>query len=135
ELPEGFWPSHGADLKSWTERGRTSYELTATEDEEWYPNRFVYLPGDEQAELQVMEVSGEQVRLRLVEDYRSGHSVWGINARNREQDFSLIALMDLEIDFVTVLGTAGIVTTLVVLAARLAQVMDERPCREVIMTR
>jgi len=135
ELPEGFWPSHGADLKSWTERGRTWYELTATEDEEWYPNQFVYLPGDEQAELQVMEVSGEQVRLRLVEDYRSGHSVWGINARNREQNFALNALMDPEIDFVTLLGTAGTGKTLLALAAGLAQVMDERRYREVIMTR
>src|SRR5690606_6338151 len=123
ELPDAFWRSHGADLKSWTERGRTWYELTATEDEEWYPNQFVYLPGDEQAELQVMEVSGEQVRLRLVEDYRSGHSVWGINARNREQNFALNALMDPEIDFVTLLGTAGTGKTLLALAAGLAQVM------------
>ena len=135
ELPEDFWKRHGAGLKSWTERGRAWYELTAIEGEEWYPNQFVYLPGDEEAELQVMEVAGDRIRLRLVEDYRSGHSAWGISARNREQNFALNALMDPDIDFVTLLGTAGTGKTLLALAAGLAQVMDERRYREVIMTR
>ncbi|MCE7032656.1 PhoH family protein [Lysobacter sp. GX 14042] len=135
ELPGDFWRRHGQDLKSWSDRGRTWYEVTATDDEQWYPNQFVYLPGDEEAELQVMEVDERRVRLRLVDDYRSGHSVWGISARNREQNFALNALMDPEIDFVTLLGTAGTGKTLLALAAGLAQVMDERRYREIIMTR
>ncbi len=60
--------------------------------------------------------------LQLARDYRSSlHQVWGASARNREQNFALNALMDPEIDFVTLLGTAGTGKTLLALAAGLAQ--------------
>ncbi|MBA3930110.1 MAG: phosphate starvation-inducible protein PhoH, partial [Xanthomonas sp.] len=65
----------------------------------------------------------------------SQHAVWGINARNREQNFALNALMDPDIDFVTLLGTAGTGKTLLALAAGLAQTMDQQRYREIIMTR
>ncbi|MCC6560495.1 MAG: PhoH family protein, partial [Xanthomonadales bacterium] len=73
---------------------------------------------------------------QIVDDFRhSQHSVWGIVARNREQNFALNALMDPEIDFVSLLGTAGTGKTLLALAAGLAQVMDQQRYREIIMTR
>src|SRR3546814_623339 len=135
-LPEDFWQRHGKDLKSWTDKGRTFYEMTVAEDEDWHPNQFLYLPGDEQTELRVTKVDGERATLQVVDDYRnSSHSVWGINARNREQNFALNALMDPEIDFVTLLGTAGTGKTLLALAAGLAQTMDQQRYREIIMTR
>ncbi|HEY9540379.1 MAG TPA: PhoH family protein, partial [Luteimonas sp.] len=135
-LPEDFWQRHGKDLKSWTDKGRTFYEMTVVEDEDWHPNQFLYLPGDEQTELRVTKVDGERATLQVVDDYRnSSHSVWGINARNREQNFALNALMDPEIDFVTLLGTAGTGKTLLALAAGLAQTMDQQRYREIIMTR
>jgi PhoH-like ATPase len=43
--------------------------------------------------------------------------------------------MDPEIDFVTLLGTAGTGKTLLALAAGLAQTMDQQRYREIIMTR
>ncbi len=74
--------------------------------------------------------------LTIVDDFRHGqHAVWGITARNREQNFALNALMDPEIDFVTLLGTAGTGKTLLALAAGLAQTMDQQRYREIIMTR
>ncbi len=74
--------------------------------------------------------------LQIVDDYRSPqHQVWGINARNREQNFAFNALMDPEIDLVTLLGTAGTGKTLLALAAGLAQTMDVQRYREIIMTR
>ncbi|MEO5703098.1 MAG: PhoH family protein, partial [Gammaproteobacteria bacterium] len=63
------------------------------------------------------------------------HTVWGINALNREQNFALNLLMDPEIDFVTLLGIAGTGKTLLTLAASLAQVLEERRYSEIIMTR
>ena len=135
-LPEDFWQRHGKELKSWTEKGRTFYEIAHKEDDEWYPNQFLYLPGDEEAELKVAKVTDERVVLQIVDDYRhSQHAVWGITARNREQNFALNALMDPEIDFVTLLGTAGTGKTLLALAAGLAQTMDQQRYREIIMTR
>src|SRR5690606_38152519 len=43
-LPEDFWQRHGKDLRSWTEKGRTVYEVArlpgaAPEDDSWYPNQ------------------------------------------------------------------------------------------------
>ncbi|GAB3317740.1 PhoH family protein [Luteimonas notoginsengisoli] len=135
-LPEDFWQRHGKDLKSWTEKGRTFYEMALAEDEDWYPNQFLYLPGDEQTELRVTRVVDGRATLQVVDDYRnSSHSVWGISARNREQNFALNALMDPEVDFVTLLGTAGTGKTLLALAAGLAQTMDQQRYREIIMTR
>lgn len=43
--------------------------------------------------------------------------------------------MDPEIDFVTLLGTAGTGKTLLALAAGLAQTMDDKTYKEIIMTR
>ena len=135
-LPEDFWQRHGTDLKSWTDKGRTYYEITRSDDEDWYPNQFTFLPGDEQSELKVAKVEGDRVTLRIVDDFRHAqHSVWGITARNREQNFALNALMDPDIDFVTLLGTAGTGKTLLALAAGLAQTMDQQRYREIIMTR
>jgi len=148
-LPEDFWQRHGKDLRSWTDRGRTFYEVARPEAtaaggdgdaggeaEAWYPNQFLYLPGDEEAELKVARIDGDKATLQIVDDYRtSQHAVWGINARNREQNFALNALMDPEIDFVTLLGTAGTGKTLLALAAGLAQTMDQQRYREIIMTR
>jgi PhoH-like ATPase len=135
-LPEDFWQRHGKDLKSWTDKGRTYYEVSLEDDEEWFANQFLYLPGDDQTELRVVKVEGARATLQIVDDYRNQqHAVWGIIARNREQNFALNALMDPEVDFVTLLGTAGTGKTLLALAAGLAQTMDAQRYREIIMTR
>ncbi|HMB43902.1 MAG TPA: PhoH family protein [Luteimonas sp.] len=136
ELPADFWERHGNDLRSWTDAGRTFYEIARTDDDDWYANEFLYLPGDHEAELKVAKVGANKVTLQIVDDYRhSQHAVWGILARNREQNFAMNALMDPEIDFVTLLGTAGTGKTLLALAAGLAQTMDQQRYREIIMTR
>ncbi len=135
ELPADFWQRHSG-LRSWSERGRTFYEVKRRKDEEWYPNQSVYLPGEDEVEMRVLHVEGTKAVLQIVDDYRSGsHTVWGVAARNREQNFALNALMDPEVDFVTLLGTAGTGKTLLALAAGLAQVMDQQRYREIIMTR
>ena len=136
QLPEDFWKRHGDNLRSWTERGRTFYEIKAVPEDGWYANQYLYLPGEEEVELKVAKLDGDRAVLQIVEDFRSAnHQVWGINARNREQNFALNALMDPEIDFVTLLGTAGTGKTLLALAAGLAQTMDVQRYREIIMTR
>jgi PhoH-like ATPase len=135
-LPEDFWQRYSDGLKSWTEKGRTFYKVARIDDDEWYPNQFVYLPGDDEAEFRVARVDDGFVELQIVDDFRSHqHAVWGITARNREQNFAMNALMDPEIDFVTLLGTAGTGKTLLALAAGLAQTMDQQRYREIIMTR
>ena len=72
--------------------------------------------------------------MQTLKDYAK-HPVWGVTARNREQNFALNLLMDPAIDFVTLTGIAGTGKTLLALAAGLAQVLDERRYSEIIMTR
>jgi PhoH-like ATPase len=135
ELPADFWDKH-AEVRSWSERGHTFYELKLRKGEDWHPHEFVYLPGDNEIELKVLRIRDGIATLQIIDDYRSGsHSVWGISARNREQNFALNALMDPDVDFVTLLGTAGTGKTLLALAAGLAQTMDQQRYREIIMTR
>ena len=135
ELPKDFWDRH-AELRSWSERGHTFYEVKMRKDEDWQPQEFLCLPGENEVELRVLRIKDGLATLQIIDDFRGGsHSVWGISARNREQNFALNALMDPEIDFVTLLGTAGTGKTLLALAAGLAQTMDQQRYREIIMTR
>ena len=135
ELPGDFWNRH-PEVRSWSERGHTFYELKMRKDEAWYPHQFLYLPEADDIELRVLGVADGRATLQIIDDYHGGsHSVWGIAARNREQNFALNALMDPDVDFVTLMGTAGTGKTLLALAAGLAQTMDQQRYREIIMTR
>jgi PhoH-like ATPase len=68
-------------------------------------------------------------------DYQHQASVWGLNARNREQNLALNLLLDPEVDLVTLLGAAGTGKTLLALAAGLAQTVEEKRYQSIIMTR
>jgi PhoH-like ATPase len=135
ELPKNFWERH-SEVRSWSERGHTFYEVKMRKDEDWHPHQFLYLPEENDVELRVLSIKDKLVTLQIIDDYRhSSHTVWGVAARNREQNFALNALMDPDVDFVTLLGTAGTGKTLLALAAGLAQTMDQQRYREIIMTR
>ena len=135
QLSEDFWAA-GTDLKSWTDGPRTYYEIVHEDARSWHANQFLYLPGDGGTEAIVESIDGNRATLRIAADYRTdGHSVWGIMARNREQNFALNLLMDDQVDFVTLLGTAGTGKTLLSLAAGLVQTLEEKRFTEIIMTR
>ena len=135
ELPANFWDLH-PELRSWTERGRTFYEVKCRKGETWHPNQCLYLPGEDEVEMRVIDIANGRAKLQILDDHVNGaHSVWGVHARNREQNFALNVLMDPDVDFVTLLGTAGTGKTLLALAAGLAQTMDQQRYREIIMTR
>ncbi len=134
ELPEGFWEQQAQDLRCWQESGRTFYSIRDPIVKNWHPNQCLYRGEDFEAI--VCEAEGEQATLQLATDYRAArHAVWGITARNREQNYALNLLMDPNVDFVTLLGVAGTGKTLLALAAGLAQTMDLQRYREIVMTR
>jgi len=71
--------------------------------------------------------------LETARDYTHGkNNVWGITARNREQNFALNLLMNPEIDFVTLLGQAGTGKTLLTLAAGLMQTLENKHYSEIM---
>jgi len=130
-----FW-DHYPELESWSEGGRTLYRFNLKEENGWYPNQCVSIGDHNGVEAIVKSVDKSSVKLQLVDDYYEGHkNVWGIHARNREQNFALNLLMDPDIDFVTLMGTAGTGKTLLTLAAGLAQIMDKKRYSEIIVTR
>jgi len=137
QLAADFWDTHGQDLQTWRENGRAYYRVRGPRVPSWSPNQFVYSDvGDERFEAVVRTIEGSTAVLELAHDFRSDkHSVWGIQARNREQNFALNLLMDPEVDLVTVLGSAGTGKTLLALAAGLAQTLDGNRYGEIIMTR
>src|SRR5688572_24424915 len=144
ELPADFWEQNGRDIESWQEQSKTFYRIRGPAVAEWHPNQFVYESGEEGIEAIVRRIdpaggehgASESAVLELTRDFRSDrHSVWGISARNREQNLALNLLMDPEIDFVTILGPAGTGKTLLTLAAGLTQTLETNRYNEIIMTR
>jgi len=135
-LPEDFWDSHGRDMESWQQSGHTFYRVHGPLCPQLMVNEFVYLEADRPFHAQVREVSGKTAVLTTLRDYAGQrHNVWGITARNREQNFALNALMDPQIDFVTLLGQAGTGKTLLTLAAGLMHTLEHKTYTEIIMTR
>lgn len=132
---ESFWERY-PQVDSWNDNGSTYYRVKRIEGDTWYPNQCVIIGDGDGIEAIVVEVNDELTVLKLVTDYMSGrNTVWGIQARNREQNFALNLLVDPEIDFVTLMGIAGTGKTLLTLAAGLAQTMDEKHYNEIVVTR
>jgi len=143
QLSDDFWNRHGKGMESWQESrqgyGSTFYRVTGPQVPAMLVNQFVYMePGSGEPSFygQVTQINGKTAVLRTLRDYgHNKNNVWGITARNREQNFALNILMDPECDFVTLLGQAGTGKTLLALAAGLAQVLETKTYNEIIVTR
>jgi PhoH-like ATPase len=135
-LPPDFWETHSKDMESWQEQGRTFYRVRGPNAGSWHPLQCLYVDTEGGIEAIVRKVDGDGAVMEIAQDYRSPrHTVWGINPRNREQNFAMNLLLDPDVDFVTLLGAAGTGKTLLALAAGLAQTFESNLYREIIMTR
>ena len=137
-LPSDFWATHGQTVESWQQGQHTFYKITGPVVPSMLINQFVYFesPGEPSLYARVTEIRGSTAVIRTLRDFTHlKNAVWGVTSRNREQNFALNLLMDPEIDFVTLTGTAGTGKTLMALAAGLTQVLDDRRYTEIIVTR
>ncbi len=137
-LPPDFWSRHGKTVESWQQGQHTYYRISGPVVPSLQINQFVYFeaPGEPSLYARVTEIRGKTAVLRTLKDYNHlKNAVWGVTARNREQNFAMNLLLDPEVDFVTLAGTAGTGKTLMALATGLSQVLDERRYTEIIMTR
>ena len=136
-LATDFWDTHGKDMESWKKDGHTYYRVRGPLVAQLHLNEFVYdESGERPLYALVKEQSGRIAVLETLRDYsHAKNSVWGIAARNREQNFALNLLMNPAIDFITLAGQAGTGKTLMTLAAALTQVLDEKRYNEIIVTR
>jgi len=137
-LPTNFWATHGKTVESWQQGVHTFYRITGPIVPSLLINQFVYFeaPGEPSLYARVTEIRGKTAVFKTLKDYTHlKNSVWGVTTRNREQNFAMNLLMDPEIDFVTLTGTAGTGKTLMALASGLTQVLDDRRYTEIIVTR
>ncbi|HET9112329.1 MAG TPA: PIN domain-containing protein, partial [Burkholderiales bacterium] len=136
ELPADFWDKHGKGMESWQVEGHTWYRIKGPLVSSLLINEFVYLEGSSPFYAMVRSIDGKVAELQTIKDYsHQKNNIWGIVARNREQNFALNVLMDPDIDFVTLLGQAGTGKTLLTLAAGLMQTLEHKRYSEIIMTR
>ncbi|OGB21952.1 MAG: phosphate starvation-inducible protein PhoH [Burkholderiales bacterium RIFCSPLOWO2_02_FULL_57_36] len=143
QLPDDFWNKHGKGMESWQENkhgtGYTYYRVSGPLVPSLLVNQFVFMEpsnGEPAFYGQVTQINGKTAVIQTLRDYsHAKNGVWGITARNREQNFALNLLMNPECDFVTLLGQAGTGKTLLALAAGLAQVLETKTYNEIIVTR
>ena len=134
-LENNFWDTHAKDMEAWQESGNTFYRISGPLINQWNPNDCISTQDNEFQAL-VRQIEPGTVVVQMARDYtQNKHSVWGITARNREQNFALNLLLDPDIDFVTLQGSAGTGKTLLTIAAGLTQVLDQNRYTEIIMTR
>ena len=136
EIDSSFWERNGKDLKSWQEGGRTYYQIKGPDAANLLLNQLLWQQGEQPLQARVLSIDGKTAVLETLKDYsHQKNNVWGITARNREQNFALNLLMNPDIDFVTLLGQAGTGKTLLTLAAGLALTLEQKLYSEIIMTR
>lgn len=134
-LDNNFWDTHAKDMESWQESGKTFYKVAGPLITQWNPNDCISTQ-DNEFQAIVKKLENNHAVVQLVKDYtQAKNAVWGITARNREQNFSLNLLLDPDIDFVTLQGMAGTGKTLLTIAAGLTQVLDQNRYSEILMTR
>lgn len=137
-LPADFWLKNGKTVESWQSGSHTFYRITGPIVPDLHINQFVFFesPGEPSLYARVTEIRGKTAVFKTLKDFNHvKNAVWGVTARNREQNFALNLLLDPDIDFVTLTGTAGTGKTLLALASGLTQVLDDRRYTEIIMTR
>jgi PhoH-like ATPase len=137
-LPADLWTKQSKQLESWTQGGHTFYRVKGKQTQDWRINECLYFEqaGEPPLYMRVTELRGDSATLKTLKDFQHAkHAVWGVNARNREQNFAMNLLMDPEVDLVTLAGTAGTGKTLLALSSGLSQVLDERRYSEIIVTR
>lgn len=134
-LGNDFWDTHSKDMSAWQENGKTFYKISGPLTQNWNPNDCLSTE-DNQFQAIVKKIESDHVIVQIARDFtQPKHGVWGISARNREQNFSLNLLLDPDIDLVTLQGSAGTGKTLLTIAAGLTQVLDKNLYAEIIMTR
>jgi PhoH-like ATPase len=113
------------------------YQITAPWVQNWSVNTHVYSDSSTNKNFrgQLRETKDKTVTIELLPDFQSQYHCWGIQAKNKEQNYALAILTDPEIDFVTIAGEAGTGKTLLTLAAALHQVYEDKFYEEIIVTR
>ncbi len=109
-------------------------EFTPAVDPKPYPNEFVLLKNSANPS-QTALARYQQQKNVLVPIVNTKHGVWGINSRNKQQQFALDLLLNDDIRLVTLVGRAGTGKTLLALAAGLDKTIESRAFQRLVVSR
>lgn len=104
------------------------------QDPKPYPNQFVLLKNSANPS-QTALARYHQQKQALVPITGSKHGVWGVTARNKQQQFALDLLLNDDIRLVTLVGKAGTGKTLLALAAGLEKTIETRTFLRLVVSR
>jgi PhoH-like ATPase len=136
ELPLGFFDREDVTLDSWQREGYHQYQLNCDEVSKWFPGLCLFSQDHGEFCAIVRSVDGNTAILEHLRNYQTGsHNIWGIQAKNFEQNCAMNIMMHPDIDFVTLLGQAGTGKTILALACALEMVLEQKRFDEIIMTR
>ncbi len=109
-------------------------EFTPPAEPKLHPNEFVLLKNSANLS-QTALARYQQQKNVLVPIVNAKHGVWGINARNKQQQFALDLLLNDDIRLVTLVGRAGTGKTLLALAAGLDKTIESRAFQRLVVSR
>ncbi|MFK5894050.1 MAG: PIN domain-containing protein, partial [Pseudomonadota bacterium] len=92
-LPANFWEQHDQSVESWSEEGKTFYEIKGEQTKNWLPNEFLSIKDDNTYEVIVRSIDSKskppQAVVERIHNYTNErNSVWGITALNQEQNYA-----------------------------------------------
>ncbi len=99
-----------------------------------YPNQFALLKNSAN-ESQTALARYSHQKNAFVPIINIKHGVWGVNARNKQQQFALELLLNDDIRLVTLVGKAGTGKTLLALAAGLEKTIENRAFQRLVVSR
>ncbi len=99
-----------------------------------YPNQFVLIKNKANPTQTALSRYSQQ-KNTLMPITNTKHGVWGITARNKQQQFALDLLLNDDIRLVTLLGRAGTGKTLLALAAGLEKTIENRAFQRLVVSR
>jgi len=105
--------------------------------EELFPQQFVriFKTQDFTREYLVGRYSAEQQSIYPLKNYIKNTEIFGIKARNEEQEFALELLLDPKVKMVTLIGKAGTGKTLLAIASGLHQVWTKGVYKRLVVSR
>jgi PhoH-like ATPase len=99
-----------------------------------FPNQYVMLVSNaNEKKTALAKFRNYNHPLSKVREYKDG--IWGVKAKNKEQQFALDLLMDQDVKIVSLVGKAGCGKTLIALAAGLQQILDGGVYKKLIVSR
>lgn len=137
-LSNDFWTIVAPTLESGEKNGVATYSFLTSTPGDFVLNEILWIPSDVGTPFaaRVTAIEGTRITMTLLKDYtKTGDKLFGIHARNVEQNAALNLLLSPDIDFVTILGQAGTGKTLMSLAAAFAMTVDEHRFDEILVTR